>query len=453
MPHPGGCSCKRVRFRVLSRPMSAQLHRQILGISLALYIIATWTSMAGMEIFGWLTFLISVTYMARGATDEPLRFKDFNPAMPWKGCFLLLAITAIGLAVNGTAKTEYVQDFGSMRWMFLFFSSSFALAVKPPTLKGYRLFLICTSIIAIYAIFQSFTGIDLVRPGQHRAVQPLDDTLNHPLWRSAGLFGSPLAYAYIVGQHVCLPLAMLLLTFENRKKYGWLFWGSLAAYILICLSLITTFTRGVWIAMAVAHLFVALLVSRKVFAGILVAGAALMTALYAFVPIFQYRIGTLFHAGYQSNSDRVFIWKYNWEMFKDYPIFGIGYQENENRAGEYVTRMGHPDAFTGHAHNNVIQMLSGTGVTGLLAWLFIVGFMIWLNWRLWRNLPKELLWPRAIALGCLGAQITLHIGGMTECNFKAGATSHNLMLVWALVASMMVLLKKYPERLKAIPNF
>ena len=306
--------------------------------------------------------------------------------------------------------------------------------------------------IAIYAIFQSVTGIDLLRPGEHRAVQPLEFGGENRLWRSAGVFGSPLAYAYIVGQHVCLPLAVMLLTFSKRHQHKMLFWTSLAAYVVITVSLFTTFTRGVWIAMTVAHLFVAWQASRKIAAAILVSGAAFVTAAFFSVETFRLRILSLFNAGYSSNSERVFLWRANWEMFKDYPILGIGYQENENRAGEYVARLGKPDAFTGHAHNNVIQMLSGTGITGLATWLFIVVFMLWLNWRLWKTLPADLLWPRAIALACLGAQITLHIGGMTECNFKAGATSHNLMIVWALVTSLSVLLAKFPERLRRFSN-
>lgn len=408
--------------------------------------------MAGMEIFGWLTFLITVVYILRPPQDEPLRLRDFDFALPWKSCLLLLGITAAGLLIHQTEKTEFVQHFGSQRWMFLFFSSSVALAICPPTLKGYRVFLFFMSVIAIYAIFQSVTGIDLLRPGEHRAVQPLDFGGENRLWRSAGVFGSPLAYAYIVGQHVCLPLAVMLLTFGKRHQHKMLFWTSLAAYVVITVSLFTTFTRGVWIAMAVAHLFIAWQASRKIAAAILVSGAAFVTAAFFSVETFRLRILSLFNAGYSSNSERVFLWRANWEMFKDYPILGIGYQENENRAGEYVARLGKPDAFTGHAHNNVIQMLSGTGITGLATWLFIVGFMLWLNWRLWKTLPADLLWPRAIALACLGAQITLHIGGMTECNFKAGATSHNLMIVWALVTSLSVLLAKFPERLRCFSN-
>lgn len=430
--------------------MPAHLHLRLLSISLALYFVATWCSMAGMEIFGWLTFLFTMTYVVRKVS--PVSIRDFGRYLPWKSCLLLLAITAIGLIIHRTEKTEFVQHFGSQRWMFLFFSSSIAIAILPPTLRGYRIFLIFTSIIAVYAVFQAATGIDLLRPGSNRAVQPMGLVGNTGMefWRSAGPFGSPLGYGYIAGQHVCLLLAMALLTFKNRKQNGWLFWASLIAYVLVSFSLITTFTRGVWIAMTIAHLAVAWLVSKRIAGALMTCAATVAGVLFTLVDAFRLRVLSLFDMGYASNSERMFLWKANWEMFKDYPIFGIGYQENENRAGEYVARMGRPDAFTGHAHNNYLQMLSGTGITGFVTYLFIIGFMLWLNWRLIKDLPKEYLWPRALALGCFGAQLTLHIGGFTECNFKAGATSHNTMIVWAIVVALTVLLKRLPNQLQSL---
>lgn len=396
--------------------------------------------MAGMEIFGWLTFVLAISYYFR--TDRPHTpvLRDIWALIPWKACFLLLGITAAGLIIQHTEKTEFLEHLGSQRWMFLFFSSAIAITVFPPTQKTYCIFLMFISMIAVYALFQSVTGIDLLRPGSHRAVQPLGgeaDRLQLKLWRSAGLFGSPLGYAYIAGQHVCFALAVTLLAF--RRQRGWISWASLTTYVLVSASLITTFTRGVWIAMTLAHLTVALLISRRLAGVLLGAGAATVVVLFTTVETFRARLLTLFDTNYASNSERLFLWRANWEMFKDHPILGIGYQENENRAREYVTRLGRPDAFTGHAHNNYLQMLSGTGITGFATWMFIISFMLWLNWKLVHSVPREDYWTRALGIGCFGAQLTLHIGGFTECNFKAGATSHNTIMVWALVVALSTL--------------
>lgn len=390
--------------------------------------------MAGMEIFGWLTFALTLAYAIRNPKEDPIHAKDLDPYLPWKACLALLVITVLGVFINGTEKVETVYDIGSQRWMFLLASSSFALTLSPPGRRGYQVFLFFISVTAVYGVFQSITGIDLLRPGEHRAVQPLFGP--YPPWRTAGWFGSPLHYGYIAGQHVCLPLAVCLLTYKNRTK---LFWPSLIAVVLVGASLVTTFTRGAWVAMAIAWLIMAFIAAPRLAGALAAAGAMATAALVGVFPSFRERLLTLVNPAYASNSERWFLWKANWEMFKDYPILGIGYSENENRAKEYVTRLGNPDAFTGHAHNNYLQFLAGTGLTGFIAYMFIISFMLWITWRLYKSLPAQAIWARAIALGALGAQIHLHIGGFTECNFKAGVTSHNTMMVWALVISMSVL--------------
>lgn len=412
--------------------MSPALHRRLIAISLGFYFVATWCSMAGMEVFGWFTFLLTMSYVLRPQSE--IKPREIAPYIPWKACLTLLVITILGVAINAK-DPEVVYDIGSQRWMLLLASSSLAIALCPPGRKGYRFFLIFISLTACYAIFQSMTGIDLMRPGSHRAVQPLDG-MEAP-WRSAGWFGSPLQYGYIAGMHVCLPLALVLLNY--RRRQGWIFWGSLTAVALVGASILTTFTRGAWIALACAWIAMAFIAAPKIAGAFVVGGGFLIGALTKFSESFSDRLHEIFDIHHFSNAERLFLWKANWEMFKDYPLLGLGYSENENRAGEYVARLGRPDAFTGHAHNNYLQFLSGTGITGLLTYLFIIGFMMTITYRLWKSLPADALWPRAIALAAIGAQIHLHVGGFTECNFKTGTTNHNVMIVWALVIAMWTL--------------
>ncbi|RYZ75175.1 MAG: O-antigen ligase domain-containing protein, partial [Proteobacteria bacterium] len=167
-------------------------------------------------------------------------------------------------------------------------------------------------------------------------------------------------------------------------------------------------------------------------------GVAIVGVLLATFETFRTRLFSLFNFQYTSNSERIFLWRANLEMFRDYPILGVGNTENEARAKEYVTRLGNPEAFTGHAHNNYIQMLSGTGAVGFTLWMTLISYMLWLTWRLWKSIPADQIWMRAIALAVLGAQFHIHIGGFTEANFKALPTNHNLMIVWGLVVCLSV---------------
>lgn len=396
--------------------------------------------MAGMEIFGWSTFLLScILVLGFKSVPGEISPKELKDYLPWKACVALLIITIIGNLVNGTPETDKIYSIGSHRWILLFFAISYMLAIFPPSIKGYRVFLVFCAITAVYAAAQAFTGYDFLRPGSNRAVWPLGMSKESPIWRSSGWFGSPLQYGYNAGMYACIALSCASVYFEERRKSRWMFWGSLFVFLLVALSVITTFTRGAWIALALASLSIVFLAIPKMAAAVTGSGALFLSLLFAFQENFRIRVLSIFAMDYSSNSERLFLWRANWEMFKDYPIFGIGYQQNEARAGEYVARLGSPNSFTGHAHNNYLQMLAGTGITGFLSYMFIIGFMLWLNWRLIKHIPKDLLWPRALAIGCLGAQILLHVGGLTECNFKTGTTNHNFMIVWSLVVSMSAL--------------
>ena len=416
--------------------MPLKAHEKTILVLISLYLVATWTSIAGMEIFGWATFIAAVTYAFRCPKISPATFSCIGEFLPWKTMIAIVLITIIGIFKNGHEGADELYAIGSQRWVFLLLSTSIALTLWPPTLKGYRFFLVVTGVIAVYGVFQSFTGIDLLRPGENRAVQGLDVKGPMKLWRTAGLFGSPMHYIYVVGQHACLPLAVaFLFPKEQSALRKW----SLFVFALIFASLMTTYVRGGWIAMGCAYLVMAYMVSRKVFAYVVGAGAVAAAGLFAALPGVRERVMQLFDMGYTSNSDRLLLWKANWIMFTEYPVWGVGYSENETLSGKYLTAMGFPNAFTGHAHNTYLQWLAGAGLTGFLAYMLFITFFLWLTVRLYRRLPVEAYWPRALTLAALGAQVHVHVGGFTEANFKAGVTNHNFMVTLAIVASLAAL--------------
>lgn len=419
------------------------LHLKAIGICLSLYLIATWCSMAGMEIFGWTTFALTMGYAYRTAHSSELRLRELvTSQLPWKTMIALYAIVLLGIFYPGTPDGEKLAMLGSHRWMFLLIGHSFALALFPPTLKGYRLFLIFTSVIAVYAVVQSFTGFDLLRfngPNPHRAVQPLDVRKEISLWRSAGLFGSPMGYVYIAGFHSCLALAVALVFPKSARRLR--LW-SILAFSLIAASLVTTYVRGAWISITIAVLAMTWLASRRFFIWAVGAGAMAFATLFVGLIQFRERFLSLFDAKYSSNTDRWNLIKTNWRMFLDHPVLGIGWEMNEVRSCEYVDCLAIPRPFTGHAHNNYMQALAGLGLTGFAAYMTFIGFFMWLTYRLWKRLPQDLYWARALVLAAFGAQIHLHVGGLTECNFKAGATNHNFMVILGLVASLSYLEKK-----------
>ncbi len=398
-----------------------------------LYLVATWTSMAGMEIFGWLSFLLASIGVAQ-SPELRKRARELFEIYPWKMLLALVILTGLGLVINGTDRENAIYAFGSQRWTILLASHTLLWTLFPPSRKWLFFSVGIQGLIAVYAITQAFTGIDLLR-GDNRAVQGVDGNWGIDVWRSAGFFGSPHQWAFAGGMFLALATAVLLHAHRARlDRHTLLLTGS--AWLALLFSQVTTFGRGAWIATLLTQtLMWSLMFPQR--AKLLMASlmGGVVTLIFAVEPLRE-RALRLLSLSQSNNSDRLILWRANWEMFKENPIWGLGYLQNEVQAREWVTKIGHPDAFTGHAHNNYIQMLSGMGAPGLALYLVLIGYFFRLAWQLWREIPSKHLGARALALASLGAQTQLHIGGFIECNFKTGVTNHNLMVIWSLTLAL-----------------
>jgi O-antigen ligase len=411
-------------------------HRLVFFVFFFLYVVATVTSMAGMEIFGWTTFAVAGTFAWRFRDDLP-PWRLILEVLPWRTLIGLVIVVAASIIINKdiTPGLDMVHDIGHMRWVFLLAMTTFCWTVFPPKENGYKAYLLIVSIIAIYAIVEFFTGVDLFRKTQ-RAVQPI--LLNGVViaHRSAGTFGSPMSYVYIAGQYLWLPVSVFLLAPKSQAK---LRFYSLIGSILIAASVVTAYARGAWIALVITTLIIAAMVGKRWFRAFAFVTVLTISGAYTLSPVIHDRVLSLFDMSFTSNADRVNLWKANWAMFKDHPILGIGYSENEDHAGEYLQKLGLPTTFTGHAHNNFLQFLSGTGIVGFSLFIFFSLYYLRLSLYLWRNIPQRFYLARSIALGTFGAQLFLHIGGLTECNFKDGETSHAFFMTLGLLGGLEIL--------------
>jgi len=251
------------------------------------------------------------------------------------------------------------------------------------------------------------------------------------LFRSAGLLESPIHYSYVAGIQACFLLSYLLRS--DKKLNPKLFNLALAVFSLLMISLITSYTRGAWLGIAVTILVMGYMVSPRLGLKLTAGGLALITVATLISTRFRERLFSLFDSNFASNTDRLFLWKINWEMFKDHPILGIGYLQTETRAGEYATRLGRPDAYLSHAHNIYLEMLSSTGLVGLTVYLALVTYMFWLTVKVYQAVPRDRSWWKIIVFGSLAAQIFLHIGGLTEVTFRAPPSNHHLIVIWAVI--------------------
>lgn len=427
-----------VEFSALRGP--ARFALAVLPYSLFLYCLAILTSMAGMEIFSWLSVVLILVILSvqwdRRVTVDGNTWLFVDAIL-----FGFLAIVMLGALMADQESVGFVTIVGRVRWIIIYLLVRTGLRwVWTPNYQAIHLFLIgFMGLTGAYAIVQHFTGIDLVRDS-NRAVVPLTyaaDLLTPLSWRAAGLYSSSMTYGHSAALAVGFPLALLITGAVTGPRLKW--------FLTICGALVFTgilasYTRGAWLAAAACLLTVGAFAGRKVLISLALAGVLLVGGAYAILPDFRARVASFVDPKNVSNQERVNIWLANLEMVKDRPVVGVGYGENERLIGSYYEKMG-IEGMEGHAHNNFLQVLSGTGILGALLFIAIGLYFLFINWRVWQMLPVERRWERGLVLGIFGAQIAMHVGGLTECTFKDAEINHHYIFLLAVVSMLYLNVK------------
>ncbi|MGK5082923.1 O-antigen ligase family protein [Bdellovibrionota bacterium FG-1] len=201
-------------------------------------------------------------------------------------------------------------------------------------------------------------------------------------------------------------------------------WFLLLSLVLGFATLFLTYSRMLWLSLPLALLiWVIHALPRKQ----AVIAAALLVALgggIAQLPSIQQRATAVMGIG-----DREKLWKANLEFLRLRPLTGTGFRRNIEASSYYLESL--PNAgsvFTGHAHNNLIDMMGGTGILGALAWLLWCGLLFRIIGVSSRN-------SVGFSSGLLFAWIGFHLNGLTQVNFWEGKVMHQMMwsVAWILL--------------------
>lgn len=383
-----------------------------------LYLVALHCSMAGMEIFGWLNFLVVVGYK--------IYRKDHFKFWLWKPLLGLVICVFASMVATPLYKSFWFQ-FGHMRWILMFWGLAWSLEILWDN-KFERMLIwvwgVALSASAIYASFQCLTGIDLLRPGRG-VVVPRGN-----VFKATSFFSMSLTFAYSVGMS---GLAIFRTAYLNGLK-RWGTWLGLTGL----LGVLTAFSRGGWIALFVALIIFVLVEHPKLLLPFLLASGGLVAGLVIWSPGFSDKImGLLTLQVDHSESVRFDLWQAYWRMFLDHPWFGVGIFEGDVLLPEYYARLGIDQTFTSHAHDVPLQWLAGAGVFSLLFYLW---FIFSLGKMAWKTRTSS-IW----GWGLLISQIYLQIGGLTEANFFDGEVNHMAMFIFAITVIQFDRVNKIPS--------
>ena len=404
--------------------------RRASGFLLALFALSLITSMAGMEIFGWSLFALALVTFARDPQSRDLLLQPVILA-----AYLLVAWVALGVWWNSGSIAKPWIAFAEMRWVLSLIGlvAAFYLVFDPLKSSDLKIekflwpLIGVAVLISLYSISQYWTGADWLRGARSPLLLIEESRGTEELrYRPYGLFKMTLTYACSFAMFGLLPFC---LAFKYRGTAR--FWILQASSSVIFLSVFMTFSRGVWISSAVALVFLLWHLWRKSLLVLPFVSVGVLAFALVLSPVLRERVFSIADSKHESNSARVDLWRANWLMFKTHPIVGVGYENNGPPVvDDYYRELGITSSFKSHAHNSYLNFLSGTGLPGFLFFLCFIGGGLYLTWKnVARYRDTDLYY---VIVASLGAQIVLHVGGITEYNFGDAEVQYQYLAYVAL---------------------
>ena len=299
-----------------------------------------------------------------------------------------VVIILVGLLANLQPETPWLRSFLEFRWILEFYFYITAFIILEPREENFKKLLPILFFASFYAVLSYFLKF-------HPFLESPDNReIYRNVFRTGGFFANPMPFAHTYG-----PLALLMMgpiLYMNKKNIlenkFWIFCA-----LLSLLAVILSFTRGVWLGMALGLVSMGFFINWKKGLMVLCAGAVSAGLLMLAIPSILQRVLFSLNPSASYDSERLIIWKANWLIFIEHPIFGIGYSENSNRLREYFDRMGVPEKFLeSHAHNQYLHLLAGTGILGLTCFLIVIFWLFRLHFLAFKGLSE---WPRGAMTG------------------------------------------------------
>lgn len=376
--------------------------------------------MDGLSILLCLVLLIAY-FRTRKSGQKFELFPKMNLEKIWIAWFI---VVAIGFVLNWTPGSNWLVRLIEFKWIILLYFMLAAYGLVQWRAETVMRFLSVTLLLC------SALGLFLF---WYHSQERLESLLN------------PMTYAHMYGPCFCLLLVLGALgwrSYLNSSKDRALW---MVAVLLTGLSVLLTFTRGVWFGCAVGIVAAGFVLNWVLGLSVLVAGAASAVAMFFTWSTFQIRVLQAFGMHHSYDGERVVLWKTNWYIFTQHPIFGLGYGESSRRLREFYDILGVPKGqFESHAHNQYLHLLAGTGVLGVGIYLFLAGFFLYYSFLLYKNLRAP--FEKAVALGCLSGLICFYASGFTESNFEHAKVRMIVMFLWAAVLYLRAQLQNLPVR-------
>jgi hypothetical protein len=287
-----------------------------------------------------------------------------------------------------------IETLGNVRWVLLFYLMSYCWELFPGLNRLFYLLIGSSVVAALYAVWQHFTGVNLLGDSTLQAV-PIP---NRVLFVPTSFFSTPELLGTLMAIALPFPAAAYLFTDHHDSKL--MRWSCLLIFLLLLTVALWTYLPGVWISSLAAILSVILMSARRslsLIAAVVVVTTGLMYFSYGSIDtmIDSVEASETVRADHQRAqiNTQVETWQQN-------PWLGVG--RSTFNATNY-------DPGTGNVY---FQVLAQSGSLGLgFYFLFLLGFLL-STYRIYQEIPASHVWHRVFIAGALASQIAFHIAGL-----------------------------------------
>lgn len=248
--------------------------------------------------------------------------------------------------------------------------------------------------------------------------------------RFQGFYKNPNIYGMTMSLLISFFFAWILSGIYYKRKFSWI---EGMAFLIGLSGVFLTYSRSSWLGFFIGSLMTCLLLRHN--KKILLSYCSLtVTVLLFFLKDFLGFRERILHTtdvgGLNANAIRLEIWKANLAMFLDHPFFGVGYWHNTSLLHKYTTveKVSGSD-IQAHAHNQFLQVLSGTGAIGSLFYLALVITICTYFYRQFYS--AKTITAKRFALGALIAFISFLFTSLTDSPLDSRETRAMLMIILA----------------------
>lgn len=194
----------------------------------------------------------------------------------------------------------------------------------------------------------------------------------HGVGRVNGLRGV-MDFAGIVG--LMIPMLLVKGLEENTASTKRLLFLTAAAAAMA--AMMFNGTRAVWVTVVVTcvlYVIISLIINGKKSIKVtsIVCAMLLIIALtFACTPSLNARLHTITDTSFRSNRERIVMWQYAVNVFKDHTLLGVGPATLPALAMSPAEEEKRKYKPYGHVHNNVLQLAAESGIIGGLAYFFL----------------------------------------------------------------------------------